>query len=275
MGQNVGSNHWEDTLHGARMDNLLDDPDVRRYCMQIDPGSDQPVPGIMLTFETTISDGMNLFGRALAAGDSAYHRSAFATKLYAAGVALEGYVGMNNPVANGSIANDGSSPEDPNLSYLDPQALAATPYIYLIPVGVDAMRSPPLGDESEIRSWSVADVAVPLPFNIGASEFSTQNLYQSADSLSEPPFTIRKHQAFRPVSTATAFNPDVYGVTGTLQPSQFTNNRLIGRSIWNTKWKLVIPGDSLLADPDEGLERFIDTVKDIKLYFLTYSYSGN
>jgi hypothetical protein len=56
---------------------------------------------------------------------------------------------------------------------------------------------------------------------------------------------------------------------------EFTNNRLIGRSVWNSQWKLVIPGRTLLADPDEGLERFIRSVKDVKLHFVTYSYSGN
>ena len=49
----------------------------------------------------------------------------------------------------------------------------------------------------------------------------------------------------------------------------------MGRSVWNSQWKLVIPADSLLADPKEGLSRFIQTVKDIKLNFTTYSYSGN
>jgi hypothetical protein len=55
----------------------------------------------------------------------------------------------------------------------------------------------------------------------------------------------------------------------------YTNTRLIGRSVWNSKWKLVIPGRSLLNDPDEGLDRFIQTVNDIQVHFHTYSYSGN
>lgn len=58
-------------------------------------------------------------------------------------------------------------------------------------------------------------------------------------------------------------------------PDNYTNTRLIGRSVWNSKWKLVIPGRSLLNDPDEGLDRFIQTVNDIKIHFQTYSYSGN
>jgi hypothetical protein len=45
--------------------------------------------------------------------------------------------------------------------------------------------------------------------------------------------------------------------------------------VWNSKWKLVIPGHKLLGDPDEGLDRFIETVKDIKLHLVTYSYAGN
>ena len=34
-------------------------------------------------------------------------------------------------------------------------------------------------------------------------------------------------------------------------------------------------GKTLLNDPNEGLDRFMQTVKDIKLHFVTYSYSGN
>jgi hypothetical protein len=268
-----GDETWQDVLHAGRTDNLLNDADVRRHCLQIDPGNGLPVPGIMLTFSTTVEQGKNLFGRQLAAGDSAFNRSSFATKIFAAGVALEGYLGMNDPTANSGVT--GTSPADPSVTFLDSSALAATPYVYLIPVGVDVMRSPPLGDTSELRAWTVDDVAIPLPFNIGASDFSTKALFQSTDSLSESLFSIRKHQSFRPVSTTAAFAGDIYGVNGALQPSQFTNRRLIGRSAWNTRWKLVIPGDTLLSDPDEGLERFIRTVKDVKLHFVTYSYSGN
>jgi len=174
---------------------------------------------------------------------------------------------MDNPTVGG-----GTTPADPTL---DPNALAATPYIYLIPVGQDSMRSPPLGDTSTIRSWTVDDVAIPLPFNVGASDFSSRPFYTAANSLSEPLFAVRDHEPFRPVSTTSAFNTSIYGAEGALQPSEYTNKRLIGRSIWNSKWKLVIPGRTLLADPGQGLDRFIQSVKDVHLYFVTYSYSGN
>ncbi len=261
-----GLSVWKDYLQQSIMQNVLEDADVRRYCQQVDRGDGLPVPGIVILFSTSINPGQNLFGQPLAAGDAAFHRSYFATKINAAGVALEGYRGMNIPNQNNT--------SDPNLSYLDPLALSANPYVYLIPVGTDTMRSPPLGDTSELRTWSVDDVAIPLPFNIGGSGFSTKNYYQSADSLTEPLFTIRKHQAFRPVDAASLFSQEVYSGTS-LQFSQFTNRRLIGRSVWNSQWKLVIPADSLLADPKEGLSRFLQTVTDIKLHFTTYSYSGN
>ncbi len=261
-----GLSTWQDYLQQRTMENILDDVDVRRYCQQVDRGDGLPVPGIVITFSTSINAGQNMFGQSLAAGDSAFHRSSFATKINSIGVALEGYKGMNVPGQNNT--------SDPNLSYLDPQALSANPYVYLIPVGVDTMRSPPLGDTSDLRTWSVDDVAIPLPFNIGGSGFSGKNFYQSADSLTEPLFTIRKHQAFRPVDSVSQFSGNPYFGTS-LQFSQFTNRRLVGRSVWNSQWKLVIPADSLLADPKEGLTRLIQTVSDIKLYFITYSYSGN
>ena len=259
---------WKNVLNSARKANILEDADVRRYCMQLNLDSSVPIPGLVLEFSTTITDGLNLFGKPLAAYDHAFTPTAFATKIFAAGVALEGYIGMDDP--------PGVTPTtDNSLAFLDPLALAATPYIYLVPVGVDSMRSPALGDQGEVRSWNIADVAVPLPFNIGGSGFATADLYQSSDSLSEEPYAIRKHQAFRPVASADYFSPSIYTAGGGLQRSQFTSNRLIGRSVWNSKWKLIIPGRTLLADPDEGIDRFIQTVTDIQLHFVTYSYSGN
>ena len=52
------------------------------------------------------------------------------------------------------------------------------------------------------------------------------------------------------------------------------DTRLVGRSIWNTRWVLIIPGATLHADPEVGLDRFVDQVTDIKLIFDTYGQSG-
>ena len=53
------------------------------------------------------------------------------------------------------------------------------------------------------------------------------------------------------------------------------DSRLIGRSVWNTRWLLIIPGGTLQADPNEGLRLFINGVSDIQIFFKTYAYSGN
>ena len=169
----------------------------------------------------------------------------------------------------------GQSPSNPTPPWLDPNALSKTPYVYLIPVGVDYMRSPPLGDTSQIRSWSVQDVAIPLPFNIGDSEHSTKKLWQSSASLTDQLFAIRKHQPFRAVDSGDTLGGISITIDQSMNDSNYTNRRLIGRSVWNSKWKLVIPGYTLLNDSEEGLDRFIQTVNDIKIYFNTYSYSGN
>jgi hypothetical protein len=58
-------------------------------------------------------------------------------------------------------------------------------------------------------------------------------------------------------------------------PTVFTNARLIGRSVWNSQWKLVIPAITLLKDEQMGLNNFATSVDDIKLFLRTYSNSGN
>ena len=261
-----GDDAWQQVLQAGRVADITADSDVRRMCLQVGDGTGGPVPGIILSFSTTITAGQNLFGNPLAVGDHNFSPSTFATKIFSAGVCFDGYIGMDNPAGNGGSTNDPTT---------NPNGLAATPYIYLIPVGQDSMRSPPLGDSSAIRSWNVDDVAVPLPFNVSAADFSSNPFYTSANSLSEPLFALRGHEAFRPVSTTSVFNKDIYGANGSLAPSQFSSSRLIGRSIWNSKWKLVIPGYTLLSDPNQGLDRLVHSVKDVHLYFITYSYAGN
>lgn len=79
-----------------------------------------------------------------------------------------------------------------------------------------------------------------------------------------------------------------YHDSGDFSAAEVVNNsRLVGRSVWNSKWLLIIPGGTLLADADEGLDRLIHGtetapgvrsqigIDDIKIFFETYSYSGN
>ncbi len=262
-----GDGAWRTVLDSARMSNILEDPDVLRYCLQAgDPGG-LAVPGFVIPFSSTIQPGRNFFGHSLAGGDSAFSPSSFATKIRANGIAFQGYIGIASPSsASGATSGaGGQSPADPWTGFTDPNALSATPYVYLIPAGQDFMRAPALGDAGAIRSWQVEDQAMPLPFNIGQTPNNTLNTWQGALALTESPFILRKHQAFRAIPDSVPFSDGI----------GFTNTRLIGRSVWNSQWKLVIPGNTLLGDASKGTRIFADTVKDIKLHFETYSYSGN
>ena len=55
----------------------------------------------------------------------------------------------------------------------------------------------------------------------------------------------------------------------------FKSTRLVGRSVWNDKWLIVIPASSLNADRTRALETFINGVGDIKIGIRAYSRQGN
>lgn len=259
-----GDPTWKDMLSSSYLEDLQSDEDVKRYCLNINPASSLAVPGFVIEFETNINTGFNFFGHALASGDSTFSPSSFATKIRSSGIAFPGYVGMASPTTvGGPLAGTGTtSPNDPGTGFTDPNGLSATPYIYLIPVGMDSIRAPVPADTNIVRSWQIEDQAIPLPFDIGGA-FSGSNL-TGLQSLTES-FVLRKHQAFRAVPDGTVFSAS----------PGFTNSRLIGRSVWNSKWKLVIPGHTLHSNPSNGLKTFQNTVTDILLYFESYSHSGN
>ncbi|HVV73627.1 MAG TPA: hypothetical protein VHI52_19310, partial [Verrucomicrobiae bacterium] len=75
----AGDEHWRDMLQQSRVADLRTDSDVMRYCSQIDDGSGQPVPGIVVTFSTLVAPGRNLFGQPLSPGDHNFSPSLFAT----------------------------------------------------------------------------------------------------------------------------------------------------------------------------------------------------
>ncbi len=250
---------WKQVLQQHIMSNLLNDPDVAIYCNNIRKADGSAVPGMVIPFSTTIQEGLNFFGWPLAAGDHAYTQSNFATKIASAGIVFQGYIGMD-AYAAGTFGAAGPASSNPN-------ALSATPYAYLIPAGKDSMRAPPLGDTNVIRSWTVKDQAIPLPKNLGANRFSSLSFFTPGGSLNESMWIPRKHAAFRAVDDPAYFYSSV--------PAEFTNSRLIGRSVWNSQWKLVIPAYSLLNSEQAALDRFTQSVTDIKLFLRTYSNSGN
>jgi hypothetical protein len=243
---------WQQVLEQHILPDVLADPDVGALCRNLKKPDGSRVPGIVIPFSSTIEAGKNFFGLELSSRDHAYSVSSFATKIAASGIAFPGYVGIDPP--------DASTDES--------KALSATPYVYLIPCGEDSMRAPPFGDQNLLRSWRVVDQALPLPYNLGGSDFNGSNFLTAKGTLSEAPWVIRKHQAFRAVSDTSLY------LSGDI-PLAFSNARLIGRSVWNSKWKIVIPANTLLANEQEGLNRFVASVKDVQLFLRTYSNAGN
>ena len=173
------------------------DADVAAACRNLRKADGSAVPGIVIPFNSMVVAGYNFFGLPLLPGDHSFSASNFSTKIYSVGMVMRGYVGMD-PYAAGTV-NAGS----PNAT--SPDALSATPYVYLIPTGTDYMIAPPLGDTGGVRGFDVHDQALPLPFNLGATSFSSTQFFNANGTLSEQPWILRKHQAFRPVDDPVFF----------------------------------------------------------------------
>ena len=245
-----GSAVWRESLTRFIVPNLLEMEEFKRYCIPFTP--QQPVePGIVIPFNTTINFGENFFGWPAGGGDNDYDSTHFATKIRSVGVWFANY---NNLVNNGMIN---------------------TPRVYLVPVGVDIMRSP-TDNTGSIREWRIVDQALPVPFPLSLGDLASPDWIPSNDTLSGQLADIRRYPRFR-----------AYHDSGTFDPSQtVSDTRLIGRSVWNTRWLLIIPGGTLHSDRNEGIQRFINGnlagsrrdgngVSDIKIFFQTYAYSGN
>jgi probable HAF family extracellular repeat protein len=234
----VSTNDWATELKNRVVPDLWQLPEFRRYCRPFAPESAGPQPGLVIRFGTTITSGLNFFGWPLSGGDSAYDSTLFATKVRSVGTWFAGY---------------------------DNSGLSVTPRIYLFPVGADVLRSP-TGSSLATREWRVVDQQLPVPFPLGTTTMSNPAYIPVNDSLSGTLEDIRRFSSFK----GYVDQGNVVDVTQVT-----TDSRLIGRSVWNTEWMLIIPGATLLADPNQGLLAFINSVSDIKIYFQTYSYSGN
>jgi hypothetical protein len=228
---------WRAVLREAIVPNLWDLPEFRRYCRPFAPESAGPQPGIVIHFPTTITFGLNFFGYPLGGGDNAYDPSLFSTKINSTGVWFENY---------------------------DSAGLATAPRVYLVPAGMDVLRSP-TGNSFATREWRVVDQAIPVPFPMGASALTDPAWIPMNDSLSESMAAIRRFASFR-----AYHDGGVYDETQTS-----VDTRLVGRSVWNTDWILIIPGGTFLSNPVQGLEQFIQSVTDIRLSLQSYSYAGD
>ena len=233
---------WRAELDYYRVTDLWRFPPFKRFCRPFADESIGPQPGLVIPFSTEVNFGYNFFGWPLGSGDSAYDPSNFATKIRSVGVWFKGY---------------------------ENAGLSSTPRVFLVPVGADVLRTPN-GDDFTTREWHVVDQKLPVPFPVSDAELSEETWIPVHESLSDVLGDIRRFSSFR------AF-PDLTDMSETeiIESQSTMDTRLIGRSVWNTQWLLIIPGGTLLSDPEAGLDAFINNVTDIKLFFQTYAYSGN
>lgn len=238
---------WQETLENARVDNLWDVAEYRTlarpFASDIDANGNAAVePGIVLRFSTTINAGQNVFGRPLSGGDHAYNPTVFATKIRSLGVWFSDYF------------------SDDVLEDL-PQA----PRVYLFPIGADIMSIANSPTPDNIRVWNIVDQAVPVPIPSVSADLDRSSFTPLLDSLNGRIGSPRRYSSFRAYHNAESeidYDELVF------------DSRLVGRSVWNTEWIMIIPGLTLNSDPNEGLDRFIEQVTDIQLIFQTYGFSG-
>jgi len=118
---------------------------------------------------------------------------------------------------------------------------------------------------------------LPIPFASIGGQLGATDYIPALDSLNGSFGLRRKIGSFRANIDGA---PTVPGET-----TMKRDSRVIGRSVWNTRWLLVIPAGDMLGDRDEAIDRFIDGrlvgdrrtgngVSDIKIFFETYAASG-
>ena len=233
-----GDAAWKDLLQSYWVEDLKTHPAFSRLAQPFDP-MQTVEPGFAIPFQTVIAARTGFFGNELKEGDNAFSSTYFATKIRGVGIWLEGETGR----------------------------MANRPGVYLIPAGLDYMRVPVRSSSSEaaeIRAWDVVDQVLPIPYPLSDAQWKSTDWSMMKDIFSNEMCTQRRHPVIY-ASVSPTF--DANGMS--------YNARLIGRSVWNDGWWLVIPAASLHSDDETARANFVETVRDIHLYLKTYSFSGN
>lgn len=229
---------WSNALKARCVDDLNSIPEFTRYCRPFARLEDGTQPGLVIRFSSHVEPGLNFFGRPLGAGDHSYSSANYATKIRGMGLWLEDY---------------------------NSAGLSTTPRAYLVPVGNDYLRTSSSG-EPEIRIWNIEERRIPTPYVLNRSDLTSPGFIPSLDGVDGSFGALRRHGDFR-----------IYHDDGDPEADDAEleyDSRLIGRSVWNSDWLLIIPGAGLHSDPQFGLQQLTDAIGDIKLYFTTYSHQG-
>lgn len=237
-GSAASDDRWKDAINARIVPDLNQMPEFVRYCRPFASAANGAQPGVVIRFGTSIEPGLNFFGRSLLPGDHTYSAANFATKVRGFGIWLENY---------------------------NAAGLATTPRAYLIPVGNDYLRSSS-SSEPFTRMWSLHEQRIPTPFVINQGNLTSAGFIPTLNGVNGAYGEPRRHGDFRMYHDNG--DPDAD------DSELILDSRLIGRSVWNSEWMIIIPGAGLDADPAAGLTKFAESVDDIKLYFNTYSHQG-
>ena len=248
----TSDDRWEAALKAARVTDLWQVPEFREYCRPFDAPSGGPQPGIVLRFSTEITPGKNFFGQPLSGLDHAFSPANYATKIRSFTAVFPGY----------DDASDGSPPR-----------LSVTPRFYLLPVGLDVQRCSDT-EFPTIRTWNVVSQRIPVPYPLTAGQLEDPSFQPSMDGRDGRYAERLRFGDSRAFISNLGFTGATEMMQSPLTSGWNSSSRLYGRSVWNTQWLLIVPGSTLSADKDGGLDRFIETVRDIQLYLETYSNQG-
>jgi hypothetical protein len=235
-----GDSAWQSKLTSYKVSDLWAEREFRLYCRPFGARqSGVSEPGLVIELPTEINLVKNFFGQTLGSQDFTYDPSQYATKISSVGLYFDGY---------------------------DSSQLPLSPRAYLIPVGIDRMRQS-AGDTLMVRDWNIIHQRIPAPYALTDGDIMTPQWLPATDSVVGGFHDIVRHGMFRAYGGAAA----------SFDENDLTyDTRLVGRSVWNTKWLLIVPGAMIARDGsrDAGITEFINSVDDIRLVLQTYSHGG-
>ena len=201
---------------------------------------------LVIPFATPLADGVSIFnhfGFLIGGNDAGFNSSLIDCKLTTVRVVLDGY---------------------------DQKNLSRTPWVYLVPTGEDVFRSPPRDGDSplETRRWSLGPHRLPA---------TTPGQSVSSVSADNQPVSAFRQRRLGPFGAVLGFEQ----INDPEQSARATK-QYYGRSIYNTRWLLVIPAKLLNAtiSEDETWEYFLGRpgssagVQDISIEFTFTAREG-
>ena len=200
-----------------RIENITEIQELAQVSVERDYG-----PGIVITFLSEI-DSRNFFGRGpeLPFGNSNFSLTRNA-KIRTFAIRLDGV-----------DASLGTDPE------------SGTVFVYLLPAGDSVLRentNKPRIEDELITPWAVVDQFLPPPPLASTADFSkrTFNPWRSAAQVSGNFLNEIKRQR----------DAEAQIELGQSEAETRFNTNLAGRSAWNTRWMLVIPGSQWTSSSD-------------------------